>query len=76
MLETSLGAISRLKDFEAETEKEGKEGENINPPENWPSKGLIQIQNVTAAYKFVYDSVCCLVLTTYSASSTTFVKSA
>jgi ABC-type multidrug transport system fused ATPase/permease subunit len=53
MLETSLGAISRLKDFEAETKTEAQEGENTNPPENWPSRGLIQIQNITAAYKFV-----------------------
>jgi hypothetical protein len=53
MLETSLGAIARLRDFEIETKAEAKEGENLIPPQNWPSRGLIQIEDVTAAYKFV-----------------------
>jgi len=53
VLETSLGAIARLKDFEAETKIEALEGEDSIPPENWPSRGLIEIQNVTATYKYV-----------------------
>jgi ATP-binding cassette subfamily C (CFTR/MRP) protein 1 len=53
LLETSLGAIARLKDFEAETKVEALEGEDYKPPEDWPSRGLIEIQNVTAAYKYV-----------------------
>ena len=53
LLETSLGAIARLRDFERDTKVEAKEGEDFEPPENWPSRGLIQIENLTAAYKFV-----------------------
>jgi ATP-binding cassette subfamily C (CFTR/MRP) protein 1 len=53
VLETSLGAIARLKDFETETKVEAKEGEYFDPPENWPARGLIQVDKVTAAYKFV-----------------------
>jgi len=51
VLETSLGAIARLKDFEAETEVEDKPCENITPPEHWPSRGLLEIEAVTVEYK-------------------------
>jgi ATP-binding cassette subfamily C (CFTR/MRP) protein 1 len=46
-----LGAIARLKDFEAETEVEGKACENLIPPENWPSRGLLEIEGVSVEYK-------------------------
>ncbi len=51
MLETSLGAIARLRDFENETEIEAKEGEDTNPPKDWPSLGHIEIQDVTSQYE-------------------------
>lgn len=51
MLETSLGAIARLKDFETETEDENKACENILPPEDWPSRGLLEIEAVCVEYK-------------------------
>jgi ABC-type multidrug transport system fused ATPase/permease subunit len=50
MLETSLGAIARLKNFEAETPKEEKAGENATPPAFWPTGGSIEFKNVSASY--------------------------
>ena len=50
VLETSLGAIARLRDFEAETKVEAKDGEEIEPAKDWPSNGLIEFQNLTASY--------------------------
>ena len=51
MLETSLGAIARLKDFETETEFEDKPCENTAPPEDWPSRGLLEIEAISVEYK-------------------------
>lgn len=50
-LEISLGAVARLKTLENMTPSEGKKGENIDPPQNWPSKGRIEFQDVTASYQ-------------------------
>lgn len=50
MLETSLGAIARLRDFEASTPVEAQKDENQDVPPHWPSKGLIEIESVTASY--------------------------
>ncbi|KAL5318920.1 hypothetical protein ACEPPN_013988 [Leptodophora sp. 'Broadleaf-Isolate-01'] len=49
-LETSIGAISRLKTFSEKTPCENLKAEILDVPENWPSKGEIQIRNLTAAY--------------------------
>jgi len=49
-LETSLGAIARLKSFEEGTESEDKEGESFIPSEEWPSHGAIEFKNVSASY--------------------------
>ncbi|KAL0932221.1 ATP-binding cassette containing protein [Colletotrichum truncatum] len=49
-LEISLGAISRLKNLEAETPKEDKPHENYKPAKSWPSSGVVQLDNVTVAY--------------------------
>lgn len=49
-LETSLGAIARLKSFEENTVSENKEQENIIPGAEWPSDGLIEVKNVCASY--------------------------
>lgn len=57
MLETSIGAIARLRDFEATTEVEDKEGEDLNPPEDWPSRGLLEIEDVTTHYKYGFLAV-------------------
>ncbi|KID94351.1 ABC transporter, transmembrane domain, type 1, partial [Metarhizium majus ARSEF 297] len=56
-LETSLGAITRLKWFIKNTPSENKPQENQEPPPGWPSRGLIELDNVTAAYKDGADPV-------------------
>lgn len=48
-LETSLGAICRLNNFEQETESENQPYEIGEPPEEWPNKGTIVIENVTSS---------------------------
>ncbi|KAG2005232.1 hypothetical protein GB937_008929 [Aspergillus fischeri] len=50
-LETSLGAIARLKKLDERTAVEGGGTCNFEPPENWPSRGHINIKNVTAFYE-------------------------
>lgn len=51
MLETSLGVIARLKGFEIGTESENQPGEDFIPAEDWPDRGEISFQNVSAAYR-------------------------
>ncbi|KAI0376568.1 P-loop containing nucleoside triphosphate hydrolase protein [Hypomontagnella monticulosa] len=49
-LETSIGAISRLKSFNERVQSEGLDGEDIIPPLEWPRKGGIRINGVSASY--------------------------
>ncbi|KAG5794653.1 hypothetical protein H9Q69_006287 [Fusarium xylarioides] len=49
-LETSLGAVSRLRSFSETVETENKPGEFIEPPETWPHSGSIQVHKVSASY--------------------------
>ena len=49
-LETSLGAISRLKSFGEETETETKTGQETIPPKDWPRSGRIRFDGVDASY--------------------------
>ncbi|RAH71174.1 putative ABC transporter [Aspergillus aculeatinus CBS 121060] len=49
-LETSLGAIARLKTLEEFTPTEGGKAGGLDPPGHWPSKGELQFDNVTASY--------------------------
>jgi ATP-binding cassette, subfamily C (CFTR/MRP), member 1 len=51
-LETSLGAIARLKSLET-TPFEGGHAETSEPPEDWPSRGNIEFKNITASYQYV-----------------------
>ncbi|KAL2076085.1 hypothetical protein VTL71DRAFT_1028 [Oculimacula yallundae] len=49
-LETSLGAVARVKNFEATIESEdGPEARNP-PPQNWPQSGSLELCNFSAAY--------------------------
>ena len=50
MMETSLGAITRLKEFEEATLPEQKPGEDKIPAEEWPGYGGIEFRNVAAGY--------------------------
>ncbi|OHE94372.1 ABC transporter [Colletotrichum orchidophilum] len=54
-LETSLGAVARIREFEAETPSEEGTGDGGNPAAKeagpgWPLGGRIAIRNVSAAY--------------------------
>ncbi|KAF4835570.1 ABC transporter atnG [Colletotrichum tropicale] len=51
-LETSLGAISRLRTFESKTpvEPSPSSEEQAPLPSNWPSEGRLEINNITASY--------------------------
>lgn len=51
-LETSLGAVARIREFQAETPSEENEGHNEDPAVKgeWPSRGRIDMRNVSAAY--------------------------
>ncbi|CEJ87424.1 hypothetical protein VHEMI04411 [[Torrubiella] hemipterigena] len=49
-LETSLGAVFRIKLLEATLKPENKENECIEPPAQWPATGTIELQDVVASY--------------------------
>lgn len=50
LLETSIGAIARVKSFAAETPCEDLAGEDRTPPENWPQNGYVEFEGVSASY--------------------------
>ncbi|CAG8962085.1 hypothetical protein HYFRA_00005128 [Hymenoscyphus fraxineus] len=50
-LETSIGAIARLKAFNETVEPEDGGEEDIIPVEQWPEKGLIELKGISAQYK-------------------------
>ena len=51
-LETSLGAVARIKNFSDEAENENKD-DDMEPPEQWPGRGDIHFDNVEATYQYV-----------------------
>jgi ATP-binding cassette subfamily C (CFTR/MRP) protein 1 len=51
LLETSIGAVRRLKAFSENTAPEDLPGEDIVPPISWPERGRIEMQGVTASYE-------------------------
>ncbi|GJC78756.1 ABC transporter atnG [Colletotrichum liriopes] len=58
-LETSLGAIARLRDFVRDTPQEdGVNAQNLHTlPEGWPAVGAINIRNINARYKTDNDDI-------------------
>ncbi|GMF79777.1 unnamed protein product [Aspergillus oryzae] len=48
--ETSLGAVSRLKSLSDNVKAEAREGEDLHPDEQWPKKGSIEIERLSASY--------------------------
>ncbi len=50
-LETSLGAIARLRTFEQATPQEVEREGATEPPADWPARGAIEIRNLCASYK-------------------------
>lgn len=49
-LETSLGAIARLKTFNETVKPEDREEETTIPPEQWPQRGVVELKGVSANY--------------------------
>lgn len=49
-LETSIGAISRLRSFSNDVQPEERDSEDIYPPGDWPQTGQIFLNNVSASY--------------------------
>ncbi|KAL6875382.1 P-loop containing nucleoside triphosphate hydrolase protein [Trichoderma longibrachiatum] len=49
-LETSLGAVTRIKNFEETTPSELLPEETFVPPEEWPSRGSIDFVNLSVQY--------------------------
>ncbi|KAI9148100.1 putative ABC multidrug transporter [Paramyrothecium foliicola] len=49
-LETSIGAIARLRAFHETVKPEDREGEVTFPPEEWPVQGKIELKGVSASY--------------------------
>jgi ATP-binding cassette, subfamily C (CFTR/MRP), member 1 len=50
-LETSIGAVARLKQLEADIKPETLPSETSKPPESWPKVGAVSFHNVSASYK-------------------------
>ena len=49
-LETSLGAVTRIKEFSEDTPCETLESENMQPETDWPRYGALNFEGVTATY--------------------------
>ena len=52
-LETHIGSILRVKKFDEDVPSENLPDENNPVPPTWPSKGFIQFQSLSAAYRYV-----------------------
>lgn len=50
-LETSLGAISRLKSFQETVKPEDTDEERIVPSQKWPEQGVVVLKGVSASYE-------------------------
>lgn len=51
-LETSLGAIARLKTFNETVKPEDRDGEDADVPEQWPHRGVVELSGVSAQYGY------------------------
>jgi len=51
-LETSLGAIARIKEFSEDTPCENLDGENVIPSLEWPADGALSFEGVSAQYRY------------------------
>lgn len=50
VLETSAGAVTRVKSFIDTVESEDSPTESQTTPDNWPANGLVEYRNVVASY--------------------------
>lgn len=53
MLETSLGAVTRIKTFVDNTPDESLPGEDHTPTQDWLSRGTLDVQNVAIQYRYL-----------------------
>ena len=53
-LETSLGAIARLRDIERDTPKEAQATETLVPEASWPAHGRVVFDKICASYRLVF----------------------
>ena len=51
LLETSAGAVSRIRTFTSAVESENLPNESQEPPEDWPRDGSIEFRGVTASHR-------------------------
>jgi len=51
MLETSIGAVSRVRGFKNTTSSEVRQAVRPDPMISWPQHGSIEIKNITASYE-------------------------
>ncbi|KAF2814016.1 P-loop containing nucleoside triphosphate hydrolase protein [Mytilinidion resinicola] len=51
LLETSMGALARVRSFTEEVKSENLPHENHSPPDQWPMYGAIEFQNITASHQ-------------------------
>ncbi|OAQ99171.1 hypothetical protein LLEC1_07152 [Akanthomyces lecanii] len=51
-LETSVGALARLRDFMKDTPQESNDRRRV-VPRNWPSQGAVELADVTARYRYL-----------------------
>ncbi|KAH7074750.1 P-loop containing nucleoside triphosphate hydrolase protein [Paraphoma chrysanthemicola] len=51
LLETSMGALARIRSFTGSVEVENLPGEDQPAPEHWPRAGAIEFRGVTASHK-------------------------
>lgn len=50
LLETSLGAVNRLKAFSEKVKPESQTGADIIPAMSWPHNGDVTIRDISASY--------------------------
>lgn len=50
-LETSIGAIARLKAFSEDVKPEDQPHEDVVPPVQWPQQGVITFKGAAASYE-------------------------
>ena len=57
-LEISLGAVARVRNFVSDTDPEDQDGDTRKEePSEWPTRGDVNIDNVTASYLWVSPNI-------------------
>jgi ABC-type multidrug transport system fused ATPase/permease subunit len=56
-METSIGAVTRIRDFQNNVPSENLPGEDQIPPPTWPSEGRLVFRNVSSGYSMTSQPV-------------------